>query len=203
MLSGIGPKEHLEKMNITVISDLPVGKNLQNIIGALLVFKTNRKAKPEPFNAHNYPAPLFVGYSALNKSNRYPDYESLNFIMDDASYFLSFCGFTLGFKNSICDKLLSLAENTQMLATVVSNIQPKSRGEVLLNSTDPFAQPEIINGYYSNDHDLDAIVDYILDYIKIEGTPHFQCLRLELMTAAEKCNKFAFGEPISDAMLCA
>lgn len=38
MLSGIGPKETLEKFNIPVIANLPVGKNLRNHVGMTLSF---------------------------------------------------------------------------------------------------------------------------------------------------------------------
>lgn len=32
MLSGVGPREHLEQMGIPVVADLPVGHNLQDHI---------------------------------------------------------------------------------------------------------------------------------------------------------------------------
>lgn len=195
MLSGIGPKEHLKSMNINVISNLPVGKNLQNNIGVFLGFKTNRIANPEPFNAHLFPTPLIVGYSALNKSKScgiYPDYQTYNFIIDDYKYFLSFCGFTLGLSNSICDRMHSLANNSQMLVSNVINLIPKSRGQVLLNSTDPNDKPTIISGNYCNDNDLDAVLNYIQDFIKIEGSPFFQSIGLEFLDATHKCGQFEF-----------
>ncbi|XP_067121219.1 glucose dehydrogenase [FAD, quinone]-like isoform X2 [Centruroides vittatus] len=42
MLSGIGPKEHLQKMGIPVVSDLPVGKNLQDHVTVGLPFTVEK-----------------------------------------------------------------------------------------------------------------------------------------------------------------
>ena len=44
MLSGIGPKEHLQEKEIECIQDLPVGENLQDQVVVPLAFSTK---KPE------------------------------------------------------------------------------------------------------------------------------------------------------------
>lgn len=38
MLSGVGPKETLDKFDIPVVADLPVGKSFKNHCGATLYF---------------------------------------------------------------------------------------------------------------------------------------------------------------------
>lgn len=41
MLSGVGPREELDRLQIPVIADLPVGENLRNHIGGVLYFVLN------------------------------------------------------------------------------------------------------------------------------------------------------------------
>ncbi|CAD0199076.1 unnamed protein product [Chrysodeixis includens] len=193
MLSGIGPKTHLKDMDITVISDLPVGQNLQNGVGTALMFKTNRQADPEPFNVHEFPVPVIVGYAAFNKEDSFPNYESLNSIVDDYEHLISFCGFTLGIENSICDRLYELGNGTQVLWTNIIALNPKSRGEIRLRSLNPEDQPIIETGYFSDDQDLEDVVDAVLDLIKIESTPFGQANALEFLPVAEMCRGIEFG----------
>src|SRR5205085_2789596 len=46
MLSGIGPAEHLREMGIKPLVDLPVGKNLQDHVAALIMYT---RPVPGPF----------------------------------------------------------------------------------------------------------------------------------------------------------
>ncbi|XP_022830931.1 glucose dehydrogenase [FAD, quinone]-like [Spodoptera litura] len=193
MLSGIGPKEELQRMKINVLSNLPVGKSLQCVVGAFIDFKTNIKANPPPFDPSRLPAPIILGYSAVNKSSEFPDYETQNFIIDDPAYFLTLCSFTLKLKNCICDRLLESSNNTQMMVSILLNINSKSRGSVSLRSTDPNDEPIIEYGFYDNEDDLNEMITNLQHYTKIENTPYFQDLGLEFMEPTPDCRKHEFG----------
>ena len=45
MLSGIGPKWHLDQLGIPVLADLPVGENLQDHYGTGAIFNIFKMAK--------------------------------------------------------------------------------------------------------------------------------------------------------------
>lgn len=72
MLSGIGPRKDIDKWDLPCNSDLPVGRNLRNLIGVYLAFRTNKKADPGPFNVHKFPSALVVGHKAI-KNRQIPN----------------------------------------------------------------------------------------------------------------------------------
>ncbi|XP_075973809.1 ecdysone oxidase-like [Anticarsia gemmatalis] len=190
MLSGIGPEKELEKYNIPCLADLPVGKNLKNMVGALLVFKTNKTAKPEPFNAHKFVSPMLAGYATLDNATSRPFYETLNYIIDDHNFFLSLCGFTQGLSSEICDNFYNRANGTQILTVMLCTLDVKSSGDITLRSTNPEDPPFIKTGYFSNDRDMESLVKAIQHYMKVVSTPYFKEMGLEFMLPTKKCDQF-------------
>ena len=55
MLSGIGPKEHLQELEIPVLQDLRVGHNLQDHVALYggLTFLVNQSSSLNPINLAN------------------------------------------------------------------------------------------------------------------------------------------------------
>lgn len=178
MLSGIGPKNHLEKFNITTISDLPVGSNLQDQIAVFIPYKTNKQAVTKPRDPGKYLSGLFVGYAALNESkpDSVPEYNVIGFNIDHMKYLLQFCAFVHKFPVGMCNKLYDEAMDNQVLITLITNLYTRSRGQVQLPSADPMAPPKVISDGFSSDRDLDKLVDYIMDYVKVEKSEAFKSL---------------------------
>jgi len=56
MLSGIGPRDHLQSLNITVKADLPVGDNLHDLVFVPLYYRIDNRSlvdKLPYFNVDN------------------------------------------------------------------------------------------------------------------------------------------------------
>lgn len=173
MLSGIGPKEHLESKGIDVISDLPVGQNYQDHVATVVIHNMTKLQAPiKTRDSREYPAHVVTGYVNLDKRKDIPEYSTVSFI-NYARYLVQFCKVTYGLYSKICDAMFDYANTNQMLFTVVTNLKPKSRGEVLLRSADYNDTPIVRTGYYSNKQDLENEVEFIEDFVRITNTPSF------------------------------
>lgn len=172
MLSGVGPADHLNSLEIPVISDLPVGKNLIDHIPTVLVHAL-QEGEPvtAPANPHLFPVPATTAYSALDKTQGFSDYQSINLIFPpDHTAFIQICSLVAGYNNDICQAWFDGGAGHATLLSLLNIMNPLSRGEVLLRSTDPNDPPLVHHGIYSNDTDLENMALYIQDFARIVET---------------------------------
>ncbi|XP_061377260.1 ecdysone oxidase-like isoform X1 [Danaus plexippus] len=198
MLSGIGPKDHLRTLNIDVIANLPVGKNLQDHLAIPILHtlqKNKKKSFPKPFNPHVYPYSNIVGFVALNKSQSYPDYEStINIIDDGAKDLLQLYSFVYQYSDNVSDSIYNYAKESTVIETLITDLHPKSRGEILLRSVNPFDHPLVYTGYLSEEEDLVNTIRYIEDYLRLTHTSYFKKNNAQMIDiVGNMCKGFKFG----------
>lgn len=182
MLSGVGPRQHLKHKNIKVISDLPVGQKMQDHIYVLVVHKMGKAIlNKKPVDPSKYPLPLIIGYAALNKTQKYPDYEITTAILNDKNDFMPSCVFFLSLKDEICQDYYDHSGDRQLMYTLVSYLYPKFCGQILLNTTNPRDQPLIYPNYLTEEKDIENLEKYVKDYLKVTNSSFFKSVNSELI----------------------
>ena len=161
MLSGIGPKEHLEAHGIDVIQDAPdVGGNLQDHLDVVFDYKVNTKDI------------IGIGFGALKQMTA-----ALGQWKKDGTGILSTNYAEGGAFYSATDKTPTDWPDTQLhfvISRVINHgrelkwgygvsvhscyLRPESRGTVRLASTDPSEAPLIDPNYLSNEKDVEFMV---------------------------------------------
>lgn len=187
MLSGVGPAKHLREFGIPVISDLPVGYNLQDHYATNLFFKIKDDTHhpPQTPNSNEIP-PLVLGFATTHKGHTVPNYQGAAFELAAGSPAAAvFCSSSFRYKDEICERLNQASQRNKILYSFVAHMQPKSRGRVSLRSRNPKDAPAVDLGYYKNEEDVDSMVEYIADFLRVTNTTHFKHLDAELLTLDE------------------
>ncbi|XP_064292918.1 ecdysone oxidase-like isoform X3 [Plodia interpunctella] len=195
LLSGIGPMEDLEALNIPVLSNLAVGENFQDHIGVFIVQKLEKLVEVLPIpSPTQFPLPGMVGYVAFEEFQSYPDYEALNFVFTNSLVFSQICSIVFNFNDHICDSILEQTAGFEFYISLPSLLHPKSRGKVQLKSTHPFDPPIINAGYFSDASDVETLVDIILDNLRISDSNTFKTAGAELIEVnLPACSIHEFG----------
>ena len=160
MLSGIGPAEHLRSFGIAVAADLPVGRNLQDHLGAYMIY-----SRPQPGTFHREmrfdrmavsmiraylfgsgPATVVPGglhaFIKTRPELAVPDIEFM-FRGTAAKPHLWFPPFRPPFRDGFGIRPTLL--------------HPDSRGEILLGSADPLQAPRIVYRFFTAPNDLPTL----------------------------------------------
>ncbi|KPJ02689.1 Glucose dehydrogenase [acceptor] [Papilio xuthus] len=205
MLSGIGEKKHLESKNIDCKVDLPgVGKNLQDhIIINVPVF--GRKSRSEnyidkyldvgryTYNRTGYlahsSAPHVIAFYSRNKNATYPEFQvHLDIADKNSSYARSI--FSI-FKEPINQSFCELTEKYDSFIFRFNLLQPRSYGNIYLNTSNPFNHPLIYANYLDDERDIEATVEGIRMLTAIIDTDYFKSINAFLGRYNwPKCNEY-------------
>ena len=181
MLSGIGPKSHLDEMGIPVILDLPgVGENLQDHVGfgglTFLVDKPvailQSKLQPAAVTSEyvlNERGPMTVlggleGIAFVNTpfANHSQDWPDIQFHMAPASI-NSDNGQqvkkVLGLKEELYREMWQPLHDKWTWTIMPLLLRPRSRGWVRLQSKNPFAAPLMNPRYFEDPYDVATLVE--------------------------------------------
>ncbi|XP_048001306.1 ecdysone oxidase-like [Leguminivora glycinivorella] len=178
MLSGIGPQEDLERLGIPVVKDLPVGHGFQDQVFApiLITGKTDLTSSITTLlstNLGSFPGPLVAG-----------DFTSSSGDLDLAHYSLAFGSLNplffyvmfvnLNYNLKVTKHFFLTQPQKERVLILATLKKPKSRGRVTLRSSDPKDPPMIYNNYYSDESDVERMVEAVRKLVKVKDTSYFK-----------------------------
>lgn len=197
MLSGIGPKEHLDSLKIPVKADLKVGHNLQDHVIVPYVVSFYRKKKRGITQAEAASSlysyfmhrlgPMaglgttdYIGFiNTQNQSDPFPDVQIHTFYYKNgADQFQQFLK-CAGFNEEIEGSLQAAFDQGNVMVYYITLLKQEVPGRVELHNTDPMHQPKIITNYLESDDEVERALRGIRIMQKLKGTPTYEMAEAE------------------------
>ncbi|KAG7204873.1 hypothetical protein KM043_005273 [Ampulex compressa] len=213
MLSGIGPRDHLEQLGIKVVRDSKVGYNMYEHVGFLgLTFMVNqsvsllqsRLARPSVFLEYflrrggimSIPggAEALAFIRTKYAPDERPDIELLfvsGSLHSDGGHVLRKA---LRVSEELYEAVYKPIENQDAWSIWPIVQQPRSVGRLTLNSKDPFDPPKMDPRLFTHPADVEIILEGVKHAINISMTEPFQAYGSRLHEAKiPGCRAFDFG----------
>jgi choline dehydrogenase len=213
MLSGIGPKQHLEDMRIPVIQDLKVGYNLMDhmaVIGITFMINESVSLRTDIifrdgkdlinyFRYHTGPlatagsveALAFYDTHNLTDTNGNPDIELIfvgSSIVADPVLKQVF-----GISDRVYDTVYKPIQNAHAWMIIPTLLAPKSRGRIMLKSNKPLHKPLIFHNFLEYSDDLETLLKGIKLSVELSETKAFQKFDSKLHSIpVPGCEQFSF-----------
>nr|XP_022293525.1 uncharacterized protein LOC111104083 isoform X1 [Crassostrea virginica]XP_022293526.1 uncharacterized protein LOC111104083 isoform X1 [Crassostrea virginica] len=196
MLSGIGPRKHLEEKGIPVVADLPVGDNLQDHIMNFIDFHENRSFTVteekvlSPINLLKYfvlgkgllSKTVLEGTAFITDAKNLPPVLQMHFfsLMPDpskASIFIKTLNYDPKMTEGKAQEFQSYRDrNLGVFMVLPILLHPKSSGTIRLQSDDPFDRPLIDPNYFDHPDDVKTFLRGVREVLKLADTEAFKSI---------------------------
>ncbi|CAH1782035.1 unnamed protein product [Owenia fusiformis] len=198
MLSGVGPKQHLDDMKIPLEADLPVGENLQDHLRTNLHIETEgdipgkhvesiwSKLKYSLFRTGYMTMPYGLeGTGFLRSKHQAKDDQAphiqYQMISVQAPPEDKLNQAKSNYKQKIWKNLFQDSKPGLTFTSIL--LHPKSRGSIKLKSTDPFDHPLIDPQYLTEQQDLDILIEAREIAEQFATTEPFKALNAKVQNA--------------------
>ncbi|XP_072379190.1 glucose dehydrogenase [FAD, quinone]-like [Diabrotica undecimpunctata] len=202
LLSGIGPREHLEEVGIPVIESLPVGNRLKDhAVFKACIFEANFTARDRPLKEQvkdylkgvgELTAPSIaqsVGFYKINDKHNVSDMEVITDIVKSSEVEKRYSHWTNESFQDVCKN------NKTCIGFLLANLFPKSIGTIRLKSKDPFEYPLIDLKLLSDTkgEDIDILFRGIQFVFRLINTSAYKKLGLRYISkTVPDCRKYKF-----------
>ncbi|XP_072022666.1 alcohol dehydrogenase [acceptor]-like [Amphiura filiformis] len=191
MLSGIGPRAHLENHGITCIADLPVGQNLQDHIGVQLKADVEKRDSVHTLETTFASCNNGNEAAAFVKTGHEPETSWPDIHIGAVSNFYTFGidepdGFPLNSKKFYPNMGYDMDREGRYRRAGMSFIpivlHPRSVGEITLASSDPMQPPLIDPRYLEDPLDVEVLVEGIRIAKRCTETISMKTIGTKLLT---------------------
>lgn len=214
MLSGIGIKEQLNRINVTLIQELSVGRNMYDHISHFgPTFTVNTTG--QSLNANQIQIPQLEqflnghgimttigGVEALNliktKNSKDPmDLPDIELIFVPGSVASDQgSGLRRGVRltQALYDQVYKRLDGIDHWSVMVMLFHPKSKGYLELKDNNPFHWPRFYPNYFEHEDDVETILEGIKETIRIANSPAMQKLGARIYDVPlPNCRDLIFG----------
>lgn len=172
MLSGIGPQKHLEEMKISVIKDLPVGKNLHDHEMFWGCYISTNSSAPEQslresikqflddsgsltISSNSQGLGFYQKKFSANLNHR-PDFELK---VNPSGGIANFMQQTLRVTDEVYQAISESVLSRTTMSAAIYVLRSHPVGKIILRSNDPFLYPIIDANYLTDNRDVETMYE--------------------------------------------
>lgn len=211
MLSGIGPKDHLEELGINVEADLPVGQNLQDhfmYTSLYVVLKGLNSKVLDPKkkmldDLYRYlihregdlaylSTADFTGFvnTPSNENEEYPNIQLHHLLMpEEDQQFMPMWLYSQGYNKSTYQYIKEVNQQGTLLMPMITLLRPKSVGEIKLKSAKISDRPIITANYLSEPDDVKTMIEGIKYFKAFAETKILRALGATVVDNYKVCSQ--------------